>query len=86
MKKNGIIIGVFVKKNKILTFLEFLKNKLKININKIFIFNVGNNCAEYLVTFSSTKNNPYYSQLHDATILHPAWTPMMLSIGISFMS
>lgn len=70
MKKNGVIIGIFVKKIKILTFLEFLKNKLKINIDKVFIFNVNENNAEYLVTFSAPRNNPYYSRLHDATILH----------------
>ena len=70
MKKNGVIIGIFVKKHKILTFLEFLKNKLKLNIDKVFVFDVENNTVEYLVTFSAPRNNSYYSRLHDATILH----------------
>lgn len=67
---NSVIIGTFVKKSKILTFLEFLRNKLSINIEKTFVFNVEFNDSEYLVTFSSTKNNPCFSQLHDATVLH----------------
>lgn len=70
MSNNGLIIGTFVKKTKILSFLEFLKNKLKVNIHKTFVFDVEKNDTEYLVTFSSIKTNPYFTQLHDATILH----------------
>lgn len=40
------------------------------NIDKVFVFNVEDNYIEYLVTFSSPRNNPYFSQLHDATVLH----------------
>lgn len=67
---NGVIIGTFVKKSKILTFLEFLRNKLGINIDKVYVFNVEYNESEYLVTFSSAKNSPLFTQLHDATVLH----------------
>lgn len=70
MCKQGVIIGTFVKKHKILSFLEFLKNKIRVDIEKVFIFNVEDNSGEYLVTFSSVKNNPHFKELHDATILH----------------
>lgn len=70
MNNNSIIIGTFVKKNKILTFLEFLRNKLSINIDRTFVFNVEGNEGEYLVTFSALKNNNYFQHLHDATVLH----------------
>lgn len=67
---NNVIIGTFVKKNRILAFLEFLKYKMHVNIDKTFVFNVEGNDIEYLVTFSSPRNNPYFTQLHDATVLH----------------
>lgn len=70
MNSGGVIIGTFVKKTKILGFLEFLRNKLHINIDKVFVFNVEDNDIEYLVTFSSPRNNPCFAQLHDATVLH----------------
>ena len=70
INSKDIIIGIFVKKTKILSFLEFLRNKMYININKVFIFVVEENDSEYLVTFSTQRNNQYFSQLHDATILH----------------
>lgn len=70
MANNNVIIGTFVKKNKILTFLEFLRNKLKINIDKVFVFFVEDNETEYLVTFSSVKDNIYFELLHDTTVLH----------------
>lgn len=70
MKNNGVIIGVFVKKHKILAFLEFLKHKMGIGIEKLFVFEVEKNIYEYLVTFSAPKTRKYFSQLHDATVLH----------------
>lgn len=70
MKFENIIIGTFVKKTKILSFLEFLHNRFKININKAFIFTVEDNDKEYLVTFSVNRNNNIFPKLHDATVLH----------------
>lgn len=70
MSNNGVIIGTFVKQNKILTFLEFLKNKLSLNLDKIFVFTIENNKTEYLVTFSSPRKSVHFHKLHDATILH----------------
>ena len=70
MGTGNVIIGVFVRKYRILSFLEFLHNKLKICIDKVFIFNVENNDKEYLVTFSANKSNQSFFKLHDITILH----------------
>lgn len=70
MKSENIIIGTFVKKVRILSFLEFLHNKFDVNISKTFVFKVDDNNLEYLVTFSVNKDNDIFPKLHDATVLH----------------
>ena len=70
MKNGNILIGVFVKKFKIKRFIGFLRKNLSLDIDKLYIFNVEKNNTEYLVTFSSNKENHEFMQLHDATILH----------------
>lgn len=70
MKSENALIGIFVKKTRILSFLEFLRYKLGINIRKVYVYTVEGNDCEYLVTFSTSRKNSYLSQLHDFTILH----------------
>ena len=53
MSVNGIIIGTFVKKNKILSFLETLKHGFKVNLDKVFVYSIDTNKYEYLVTFKT---------------------------------
>lgn len=70
MSVNGIIIGTFVKKNKILSFLEVLKYKFKINLDKIFVYLIDTNQYEYLVTFKTYNKEKFIKNLSNATVMH----------------
>ena len=70
MRVNGIIIGTFVKKNKILSFLEILKYKFKINLDKIFVYLIDTNQYEYLVTFKTYNKEKFIKNLSNATVMH----------------
>lgn len=70
MSVNGIIIGTFVKKNKILSFLEILKYKFKISLDKIFVYLIDTNQYEYLVTFKTYNKEKFIKNLSNATVMH----------------
>jgi len=70
MSTNGIIIGTFVRKNKILSFLENLKNVFRVNLNKIFIYSIDTNKFEYLVTFKTFDKEKFIKGLNNATVMH----------------
>ena len=70
MSTNGIIIGTFVRKNKILSFLENLKNAFKVNLNKIFVYSIDTNKFEYLVTFKTFDKDKFIKGLNNATVMH----------------
>lgn len=70
MDVNGIIIGTFVKKNNILSFLETLKNKLKVNLDKVFVYVIDTNKYEYLVTFKTYNKEKFIKNLNNATVMH----------------
>lgn len=70
MSVNGIIIGTFVKKNKILSFLETLKHGFKVNLDKIFIYSIDTNKYEYLVTFKTYNKERFIKNLNNATVMH----------------
>ena len=70
MSVNGIIIGTFVKKNKILSFLETLKYGFKVNLDKVFIYSIDTNKYEYLVTFKTYNKERFIKNLSNATIMH----------------
>lgn len=70
MSTNGVIIGSFVRKNKILSFLEMLKSVFKINLEKVFIYSVGSNDYEYLVTFKAIDKDKYIGKIQNATVMH----------------
>ena len=67
---NGIIIGTFVKKNKILSFLETLKHGFKVNLDKVFIYSIDTNKYEYLVTFKTYNKERFIKNLSNATVMH----------------
>ena len=48
MSKNGIIIGTFVKKNKILSFLETLRTLYGIRLDKVFVYEIDTNQYCYI--------------------------------------
>ena len=68
--ERGIIIGAFVKKNRILTFIEELKNDYGIKYEKIFIYSIDTNKREYLVTFKTFDKEKFIKNLNNATVMH----------------
>lgn len=70
MSVNGIIIGTFVKKNKILSFLENLKHGFKVNLDKVFVYSIDTNKYEYLVTFKTYDKERFIKNLNNATVMH----------------
>ena len=70
MSVNGIIIGTFVKKNKILSFLETLKHGFKVNLDKVFIYSIDTNKYEYLVTFKTYNKERFIKNFSNATVMH----------------
>ena len=70
MSTNGIIIGTFVKKNKILSFLENLKFIFKVNLEKVFVYSIDTNKYEYLVTFKTYDKEKFIKNLNNATVMH----------------
>ena len=70
MSVNGIIIGTFVKKNKILSFLETLKHGFKVNLDKVFVYSIDTNKYEYLVTFKTYDKERFIKNLSNATVMH----------------
>lgn len=70
MSVNGIIIGTFVKKNKILSFLETLKYGFKVNLDKVFVYSIDTNKYEYLVTFKTYDKERFIKNLNNATVMH----------------
>ena len=70
MLKKGVIIGSFVNKSKILSFLELLKNGFKINLDKVYVYNINSNDKEYLVTFKTYDKDRFVKKLFGTTIMH----------------
>ena len=70
MSKNGIIIGTFVKKNKILSFLELLRAKFGIKLDRVFIYEIDTNKFEYLVTFKTFDKDKFIKKISNATVMH----------------
>ena len=64
MITKDVLIGIFIKKNKILSFLEFLKRKIRLNLNKVFIYAIDANEDEYLVTFKTDDKKKYLQLVH----------------------
>ena len=70
MSVNGIIIGTFVKKNKILSFLETLKHGFMVNLGKVFVYSIDTNKYEYLVTFKTYDKERFIKNINNATVRH----------------
>ena len=69
MSTKGIIIGTFVKKKKILSFLELLKN-LDVDLKKLFVYSIDTNKYEYLLTFRVFDKEKYIKNLDNSTVMH----------------
>lgn len=69
MTKN-VLIGIFIKKDKILSFLGFIKNKFNLPLDKIFIYEINGNKEEYLLTFKTNNKKKYLQAIKYSTVLH----------------
>jgi len=69
-KKKGVLIGTFVKRDKILSFLERLRNEFHIPISRAYVYTVDGNLYEYLVTFKTLDKKNYLSSIEGATVMH----------------
>ena len=63
MSTNGIIIGTFVKKNRILSFLETLRTEYKIRLDKVFVYSIDTNQTEYLVSFKTFDKDKFIRKI-----------------------
>lgn len=70
MSTNGVIIGTFVKKNKILSFLETLRAGYGVKLDKVFVYDIDTNQAEYLVTFKTFDKDKFIKKINNATVMH----------------
>lgn len=70
MSKNGVIIGTFVGKTRILSFLESLKYRFGVPFDKVFVYRIDTNDKEYLVTFKAFNKDKFINKLLGSTIMH----------------
>jgi len=70
MSKKGIIIGTFVNKTRILSFLETLRYKFSVKLDKVFVYTINTNNKEYLVTFKTYDKDKFIKKLPCSTIMH----------------
>ena len=70
MQKKAVLVGTFVKKCEVLAFLEKLKCKNKLNLNKVFVYEINGNKNEYLVTFKSYDRDKHANEFKSSTIMH----------------
>lgn len=70
MSKNGFIIGTFVKKGRILSFLEMLKSEYRIRLDRVFVYSISTNRLEYLVTFKAFDKDRFTEGIRNATVMH----------------
>lgn len=66
----GVLIGTFIKKHKILSFLGFLKNKFSLNLNEVNVYSIRSNKEEYLVTFKTYDKEIYLKNILNSTVMH----------------
>ena len=68
--KKGVIIGTFVLKNRILSYLEMIKYRFNVDLEKTFVYTIDTNENEYLVTFKTYDKNKFINKLPGSTIMH----------------
>lgn len=66
----SVLIGTFVNKKKILSFLETLKGEFNVTLKRIHVYEVENNKNELLITFRVDDKEKYLPKLKHSTVLH----------------
>ena len=70
LTKKGVIIGSFISKDKVLSFLELLKYKFGVDLSKVYIYTISKNYKEFLVTFKTYNKDKFIKKLYGSTIMH----------------
>ena len=70
LTKKGVIIGSFISKDKVLSFLELLKYKFGVDLSKVYIYTISTNDKEFLVTFKTYNKDKFIKKLYGSTIMH----------------
>ena len=70
LTKKGVIIGSFISKDKVLSYLELLKYKFGVDLSKVYIYTISKNYKEFLVTFKTYNKDKFIKKLHGSTIMH----------------
>lgn len=68
--KKYILIGTFVKKTSILSFLEYVHNVLRIPYDRLYVYSIDGNSYEYFVTFNVRNKIDFKGKLANSTIIH----------------
>lgn len=69
MSKNMTLVGAFVSKKRILSFLESVRNSLRIPIDNMYVYNIEGNKYEYLVTIK-LRNRDDISEVNGGKVIH----------------
>lgn len=69
MEQKKLLTGSFVRKNKILSFLENVRNTFRIPIYRIYVHAIEENKSEYFVTFKLTDRSEMV-KMPGLTIIH----------------
>ena len=68
--KHASIVGIFVRKKKILSFMETLINDFKIHTERIFIYSIDSNTNEFLVTIKTFNKDSLVKRLKGSKVIH----------------
>lgn len=68
--EHGAIVGIFVRKKKILSFIENLVNDFKVNMDKVFIYSIDTNSNEFLVTIKTFNKDKFVKKLKGSKVIH----------------
>lgn len=70
MNKNAVIVGTFINKRNILSFMEMVRFKMKYDLNKVFIYEIDSNKFEYIVTFKTYDKDRLVEYLDNYSVMH----------------
>lgn len=68
--QKAVLIGAFVKKERILSYFEFLKRRFNLSIDMLYVYEMDNNDYEYIVTFKTRNKDAYLKQIKKSVVLH----------------
>ena len=70
MAEKCILVGSFVRKERILSYLEKVKNTCGVPYERVFVYYIGGNDDEYLVTFKSFHGDRWNKRINRTVVMH----------------